>query len=665
MDGLFRRGGVWWARLVVPARLRQAAGRREFVRSTGAHDKTIGKLVAAVLLADWRRQLFKIDNARMDDTKLLKLIDGAPGLAAGDHVSLSTASDALGFEVVDLVREASTGRLGLWCQVGASASVGFIVPVDALELVDPENGPRGVRVVPNSPPREAQAAAMRGDILRVCDSPEVAGAILADGLKSVDLVALEAPGRQGWLYCPNENMQVAVGDLLVFRGELEALRARAAATVLPERVQAARAARSAAVRGKADAVGKWADMPFSEAVKAYCTRPDGLAQTLASEHERRQRMAGMLLFPEFVGDHPIGEVDADRLRAFRECMREFPDHANRLKGAERGDTMTETIAILRATRPDYQRMTDAQRNERMQWLARLFAWLRKNEYISTDPTIVLRGETGLTKAERLASERDEDDEPGRRPFNDAELRLLFSLPHFQTGHGKHVTRGNERWRPFEFWAPLIALFGGLRLGEVTQLHLDDVVQPEGVWCFDINRRSVDKSLKTTASSRTVPIHQRLIELGFVDYCERLRAAGYRRVFPELRYANGPARYGKEAGRTMTKTLRGLGLPEDVTFHSLRHNCNGALQRAAGEWADPMLRTFVRYKVIGHELPDDVNAKHYTAITVAETARLVNAATFNLPPVARFDIDHALWRLALYLPNDGPRRREEDMGPVGE
>ena len=32
MDGLFRRGGMWWARLVVPARLRDLAGRREFVQ---------------------------------------------------------------------------------------------------------------------------------------------------------------------------------------------------------------------------------------------------------------------------------------------------------------------------------------------------------------------------------------------------------------------------------------------------------------------------------------------------------------------------------------------------------------------------------------------------------------------------------------------------------
>ena len=650
----------------MPASLREAARRREFTQSTRTHELHIAKLVAAVLIADWRRQLFRIDNYQMDDTRLLKLIDGAPWLAAGDHVSLATASDALGFEITELVRDAGAGRLGLWCQVGASAGDGFIVPTADLELVHPEIGPNGGWVVPNSQPLEAYAAAMRGAILPVYDSPGVAGAILADGLESVDLVALEVPGRQGWLYCPNVVARVAVGDLLISRGELEALRARAAALVPPERVEAARFARTVSVRGKGETVGTWTEKTFSEAVKAYCTLPQGLPQSLASEHERRQRMAGMLLLSEFVGDLLIGDVDADKLREFRACMKVFPDHANRLVGGERGVTMTETIAILRAKRSDYKRMTDAQVSERMRWLARFFAWLCKNGYIGHDPCLVLRGESGLTKAERIESERCEDVEPKRRPFTDDELQLLFSLPHFQTGNGMHVTRRNERWRPFEYWAPLVALFGGLRVGEVTQLHLDDIVPTDGVWYFDINRRTVDKSLKTAASSRLVPIHQQLIELGFVDYCQRLQAAGYRRVFPELSYANGPARYAKEVGRTMTKTLRWLGLPEDVTFHSLRHNCNGALQRAAGEWPDPMLRTYIRYRVIGHEQPKkDPNLKHYTSTTIAEMARLVNGATFNLPPVARFDVDHALTRLSQYLPNVGPRTRKEDMGPVGE
>jgi len=38
MDGLFRRGGIWSARLVVPPRLRGRAGRREFIQSALPED---------------------------------------------------------------------------------------------------------------------------------------------------------------------------------------------------------------------------------------------------------------------------------------------------------------------------------------------------------------------------------------------------------------------------------------------------------------------------------------------------------------------------------------------------------------------------------------------------------------------------------------------------
>ena len=71
MNGLFRRGGVWWARLAVPPRLRVAAGRREFVMSTGTRELALGKVVAATLIAGWRKHLHSLDGKPVDDKSLL------------------------------------------------------------------------------------------------------------------------------------------------------------------------------------------------------------------------------------------------------------------------------------------------------------------------------------------------------------------------------------------------------------------------------------------------------------------------------------------------------------------------------------------------------------------------------------------------------------------
>ena len=87
---LFRRGGIWWARFVVPERLRGAAGRREFNQSCRTHELAIAKLVCAVFLGDWRRQIFQLDSREMS-TDVLKLVGGSPVLVGGGYVSLADA----------------------------------------------------------------------------------------------------------------------------------------------------------------------------------------------------------------------------------------------------------------------------------------------------------------------------------------------------------------------------------------------------------------------------------------------------------------------------------------------------------------------------------------------------------------------------------------------
>ena len=72
-----RRGGIGWARLIVPARLRAAAGRREFTQSCRTHEPAIAKLVAAVLLSGWRKKLLELDSRPMP-VDVLKLVVGSP-----------------------------------------------------------------------------------------------------------------------------------------------------------------------------------------------------------------------------------------------------------------------------------------------------------------------------------------------------------------------------------------------------------------------------------------------------------------------------------------------------------------------------------------------------------------------------------------------------------
>jgi len=113
---LARRGGVWWARLVVPARLREATGRREFIQSCKTHELHIAKLVAAVLVAGWRRQLLELESVAMN-SDVLKLIDKAPALTVGGYMSIAEAAASIGVERNWLLRIASTYSLKLHCRL--------------------------------------------------------------------------------------------------------------------------------------------------------------------------------------------------------------------------------------------------------------------------------------------------------------------------------------------------------------------------------------------------------------------------------------------------------------------------------------------------------------------------------------------------------------------
>lgn len=194
---------------------------------------------------------------------------------------------------------------------------------------------------------------------------------LSGGLDAVALPALVAPERPGWFYVPDTSISMPLVDLEVGASKLEVLRAAAVTAVPSARLESAlRVPAPAPIPASAQG-GKWAAKLFSEALATYCADPDGLPKTLASVVEQRQRQAGMMLFAEFMGDLPLGEIDGDKLRAYRDGpLKTFPGRANHLPKAMRRTTMKETIEALKKVRPDWPPMTADMQRERMLWLFR-------------------------------------------------------------------------------------------------------------------------------------------------------------------------------------------------------------------------------------------------------------------------------------------------------
>lgn len=180
---------------------------------------------------------------------------------------------------------------------------------------------------------------------------------------------------------------------------------------------------------------------------------------------------------------------------------------------------------------------------------------------------------------KVIRSKHEDDLP-RLPYSSEQLQTIFSSPIF-TGcksDARRSTAGSLILRDSKFWMPLVALYSGMRMGEIAQLLVADVRAENDVIYFDVNKDE-EKTLKTKNSRRRVPVHAMLLEVGFGEYVASLRAQGTKRLFPDLKpgadgyysasFSKWWGRYGKAIGFHTKKTV----------FHSFRHNFHDGLYAA--------------------------------------------------------------------------------------
>ncbi|WP_268250105.1 tyrosine-type recombinase/integrase [Campylobacter suis] len=64
----------------------------------------------------------------------------------------------------------------------------------------------------------------------------------------------------------------------------------------------------------------------------------------------------------------------------------------------------------------------------------------------------------------------------------------------------------------------------MRIKEMTQLTTDDIKEIDGVLCIDINKNfdtnlGKKKKVKTSSSIRLIPLHSKLVEIGFLNHID--------------------------------------------------------------------------------------------------------------------------------------------------
>lgn len=285
------------------------------------------------------------------------------------------------------------------------------------------------------------------------------------------------------------------------------------------------------------------------------------------------------IFMELVGDKHLQEINVTDGDTFVHALSLWPTHASKRREFR---NMQAPEVIAKAQRLHRQPINLRTQQSHIDRLRALFHWLEKRGEITP----------GLLRGVRLYPRNKDFGQP-RAPFSDDELQWMFGIHQKIT----HKT-------PYQYWAPILGLYQGLRVNELGQLYVDDVVQMGGMWCIDITRDRPGQRLKNRMSRRLLPIHPTILACGFVEFVEQAQRWKRTTLFPDVIWgANGPGDCISDwFNRTFLRKACGIVHPS-LTFHSFRH-CFATLGDRSNVRHDRLAL------LLGHSAGQSVLREHY-------------------------------------------------------
>lgn len=293
------------------------------------------------------------------------------------------------------------------------------------------------------------------------------------------------------------------------------------------------------------------------------------------------------------GEIAASAIDVDEVQQVKKALMSTPTGRNKSK-IVRGKPLMEQIDFAASHALPVLSATSV--NKYLGYFDSLYGWAKTNKLVSTNPFEGVR-----VKNNKKANRRE--------MFKKGEItQILTELETNTLGTVKNKS---------QYWGALIAIYTGARRNEVAGLMVGDVKHDDasGIWYFDItDEEEQGKGVKTEAAKRLVPIHSKLIDLGFLGYLEHAKQIvsdrskegemGPRLLY-DLTYTNHD-KWGRKLGRYVNeKLLKGLGLHDSNkrTLHSFRHSFITHLV-AAGVQVDAI------QALVGHE-QDTVTKTTYT------------------------------------------------------
>lgn len=280
-----------------------------------------------------------------------------------------------------------------------------------------------------------------------------------------------------------------------------------------------------------------------------------------------------LLTQHFGKEHPLGAIGPQQIGDLFELLEKVPRNAQQRYPNKSLQEAIETANKRRdPDRLSSKTLTNYHRN-----IVAIFNFGKETRMLDQNPA-----------SSKIHKNKFKGKPVRRVPFETGELQKLFNAPLYtgcEDDERNYAKPGSGVMKRGRFWVPLLALYHGFRCNETCQLYTEDVKVKDDVWCIWISESTdqnedeeTDKRIKNQSSERLVPIHRKLIELGFLDYvAERRKDSSQRNLFPELGVDKKGYRsnlFSKWFGR-----FKGKYIPTSkATFHGFRHTWRTQLSR---------------------------------------------------------------------------------------
>ena len=218
-------------------------------------------------------------------------------------------------------------------------------------------------------------------------------------------------------------------------------------------------------------------------------------------------------------------------------------------------------------------------NDKLAYVSTLFKFACNEDLMDKNPANNLSVAKGEVSASRV-------------PFEQDELKKLFAAPPFDKEKGTH------------YFILMLALYQGMRSNEICQLLTSDIRKEAGIWCVEISKHSESgKSIKTDASARTLPIHSKVIEAGFIKFFEKRKKGKRDRLFHELKADEEGSYSNSFRGWFRRHQKRAEVTTDKKSMHSFRHTFETASMNAGVDLLTVKL-------LMGHKIGAGITDTYY-------------------------------------------------------